>query len=101
MNQEIKAKWLERLRSNPDQYGRYSLHRNGKFCAMGALVDILYPNEWQQTPIGSEVFKGYACSVDSKDIEEADLTDGQIATVMRLNDGCDSYAKAINYIEGL
>lgn len=41
MNPEIKAKWIEALRSGKYKQGRGRLQRDGGFCCLGVLCDIL------------------------------------------------------------
>jgi hypothetical protein len=43
MNKEVKARWVEALRSGKYQQGRAALNANGKFCCLGVLCD-LYPS---------------------------------------------------------
>ncbi len=40
MNQEIKEKWLEALRSGDYEQGKYCLSSEGKYCCLGVLCDI-------------------------------------------------------------
>jgi|688.fasta_scaffold176977_2 hypothetical protein len=41
MNKEIKARWIEALRSGNYEQGRYSLRRGSEFCCLGVLCDIV------------------------------------------------------------
>ena len=50
MNKEIKAKWIEALRSDRYIQGRNVLKRYDKFCCLGVLCDILDPTEWVKPP---------------------------------------------------
>jgi hypothetical protein len=40
MNPEIKASWVEALRSEEYKQGANALHRNGTFCCLGVLCDL-------------------------------------------------------------
>lgn len=40
MNPEVKAKWLEALRSGKYKQGKEFLKRGNKFCCLGVLCDI-------------------------------------------------------------
>lgn len=40
MDESMKKKWLDALRSNKYQQGRYFLQRKGKFCCLGVLCEI-------------------------------------------------------------
>lgn len=47
MNQEIKIKWLEALRSGKYQQGEGQLRtQDNKFCCLGVLCDIVKPEGW-------------------------------------------------------
>lgn len=41
MNKEIKARWIEALRSGNYEQGRYNLRRRDEFCCLGVLCDIV------------------------------------------------------------
>lgn len=41
MNQEIKAKWVEALRSGRYKQGRGVLRQGNEFCCLGVLADIM------------------------------------------------------------
>lgn len=49
MNQEIKTKWLEALRSGTYQQGREGLRHIGsnQFCCLGVLCDLVDPTGWR------------------------------------------------------
>ena len=40
MNQEIKRRWVEALRSGEYKQGREALKRQGQFCCLGVLCDL-------------------------------------------------------------
>jgi hypothetical protein len=51
MNQEIKQRWIEALRSGNYQQGKNSLFHCGKFCCLGVLTDLYIKErglQWQQ-----------------------------------------------------
>jgi hypothetical protein len=41
MNKEIKARWVEALRSGNYEQGRYNLRQNNQFCCLGVLCDVV------------------------------------------------------------
>ena len=41
MNKEIKARWVEALRSGNYEQGRYNLRRDDQFCCLGVLCDVV------------------------------------------------------------
>lgn len=40
MNPEIKAQWVDALRSGEREQGNGALNRDGKFCCLGVLCDL-------------------------------------------------------------
>ena len=55
MNQEIKKKWLNALRSGDYKQGRDVLRRVGRdgedrWCCLGVLCDIIDKKGWDKTP---------------------------------------------------
>ena len=40
MNPEVKAQWVEALRSGEYEQGRNELQLNGRFCCLGVLCDL-------------------------------------------------------------
>lgn len=52
MNPEVKAKWLEALRSDKYEQGKEFLRtKDNKFCCLGVLIDIVDPSLWKETKI--------------------------------------------------
>lgn len=41
MNKEIKARWIEALRSGNYEQGKYYLRRGDSYCCLGVLCDIV------------------------------------------------------------
>ncbi len=48
MNQEVKQKWLEALRSKRYTQGRGALRRGQAYCCLGVLCDAIDSSKWQQ-----------------------------------------------------
>lgn len=40
MNEAIKARWVEALRSGKFEQGRFKLSADGKFCCLGVLCEL-------------------------------------------------------------
>jgi len=40
MNEEVKNKWIEALRSGDYEQGRCAMHRGDTFCCLGVLCDV-------------------------------------------------------------
>jgi hypothetical protein len=48
MDPELKAKWLEALRSGRYAQTREYLRQDGGFCCLGVLCDIANPEAWTE-----------------------------------------------------
>ena len=46
MNQEIKKKWVDALRSGKYKQGRGRLKASGKFCCLGVLCSVVRAKNW-------------------------------------------------------
>lgn len=46
MDQQVKSKWIEALRSGKYQQGTGRLRRDDHFCCLGVLCDIVSPEKW-------------------------------------------------------
>jgi hypothetical protein len=51
---DIKTKWLTALRDGSYKKGRSYLNRNGGFCCLGVLYDVM-GGTWQQIKIGDDM----------------------------------------------
>lgn len=43
IKKEVKEKWLKALRSGKYKQGRRQLHKNGYYCCLGVLCNIVAP----------------------------------------------------------
>lgn len=115
MNQEVKTKWLEALRSGEYKQGRSFLHKNGSFCCLGVLCD-LYAKEkpthgkWESVD-GDDImgFRTMETGPTNKvylplevadwaglsDINPAILNGMKLSTMNDMGDGFEKIAKAI------
>lgn len=100
MNQEIKAKWLEALRSGRYEQGTGRLRSIvDKYCCLGVLEDVVNPEGW------SKVFGSWAASdnqifISDSTSEQAGLTEELEDRLMKMNDinGC-TFAEIADWIE--
>ena len=81
MNPEIKAKWIEALRSGKYEQGQGKLNKNGKFCCLGVLCEVMNYGKLPSTYSGANSYKKENDTYES----ENHLTEG-----MRLELGIDS-----------
>jgi hypothetical protein len=57
MTPELKATWIEALRSGKYKQGREYLYRsNGEFCCLGVLCDVLDPTDWRKSEVTDTAF---------------------------------------------
>lgn len=112
MNADIKAKWLEALRSGKYAQGRKYLRRinddGDRFCCLGVLCDIIKPSGWGNTAMiygSSEKIIAYTAGDMSAQgvpptsfLDEIGLDSGIARDLARMNDRGDDFeviAKAI------
>lgn len=60
MNPEVKAKWLEALRSGEYEQGKGELRRGDTYCCLGVLCNISQLGRWNPYDSGA-----YSFNVDS------------------------------------
>lgn len=90
MNPDMKAKWIEALRSGKYQQGRNRLiTESGRYCCIGVGAKVLFP-EFEFNPDTATV-----CAA-----EKLGLTGGQQQGLVEMNDFQDkSFAEIADYIE--
>jgi hypothetical protein len=49
VNPELKAKWVEALRSGKYQQARGKLRKGEKFCCLGVLCDLVDSSKWSRS----------------------------------------------------
>lgn len=104
MNAEIKAKWLEALRSGKYRQGtEYLRTADDKFCCLGVLCDITNPALWEKWTNGERHHDVYGfLSHTSMLPDKIDEQAGGIAAkahLMGMNDSGKSFSEIANYIE--
>jgi hypothetical protein len=52
MKSELKDEWVRALRSGDYKQGNGALLKDGKYCCLGVLADILEPEAWQPSTDG-------------------------------------------------
>lgn len=78
MNPEIKAKWLEALRSGEYAQTKYRLQDEVGYCCLGVLCDIVDPEGWgdAQSP---EIGLGAFCQTAYKHRGKEEVPGNEIA----------------------
>ena len=81
LDPEIKAKWLEALRSGKYEQGKGCLRdHEGKYCCLGVLADIVDPEGWGRPVI--DLFE-FEIEEDEMAIYDPDAWYGRAATICR------------------
>lgn len=101
MNAEIKAKWLEALRSGKYEQGICYLQNNGRFCCLGVLCDLMEPDGWQKREDESRIVlhDGQQDFPALSIMERVGLLDIEAHALIDLNDGNESFTEIADYIE--
>lgn len=99
MKPELKAKWLEALRSGKYSQTTKVLQDSTGFCCLGVLCDVANPDAWQDFEweygdivSDTELPQPFAADVG--------LTHGQEAALVKLNDEDQApFSSIADYIE--
>ena len=107
VDQELKAKWLEALRSGEYVQGYGALcSRDNEYCCLGVLVEVgglatktpganVYTFHW---PVANDTSQGI---IPSEDAEKIGLSEGVTTKLMELNDERRwSFEEIANWLEG-
>lgn len=107
MNQEIKAKWVEALRSGKYKQGKKRLRfRGDTYCCLGVLCDVMGA-EWYMGGEGEDDSCYYAkfsevaeASILPPPIREAaDINEEAEGDLITMNDQGDSFSTIADHIE--
>lgn len=108
MNPEIKAKWLEALRSGNYKQGTGRLRKaDNSYCCLGVLCDVIDPTKWMNTEdtyhcygyrIDDPQFHVYSALSDNQ-LKEIGLPSYDMWELIRRNDRSSSFTDVIKYIE--
>ena len=109
MNPEIKAKWVEALRSGKYEQGRDVLRTtDNKFCCLGVLADIRNPEGWRSDPQtigtrGGRLINGFGwrdfLPDDLLSLPDLGIDLEDQLTLVDMNDHGRSFDEIADYIE--
>lgn len=108
MDAEIKAKWVEALRSGEYQQARTVLRSlDDKFCCLGVLCQIVEPDRWVlRTSEKCHSVYGVTSVPPEEITDPVGLDNAAIHTLWQMNDGDPrahiaprSFAEIADYIE--
>jgi len=105
MKRELKAQWLEALRSGRYKQGKYRLRNSrDEFCCLGVLCDISGEGEWEHSSSMGYLYK--RGEEQDKNVlptflhQLVDMEDGQEDKLIDMNDGDGlSFLAIANWIE--
>lgn len=97
MEPKIKRVWLRALRSKKYKQGTGELHPDNKFCCLGVLCDVLYPNSWQDHIC---TLKGDSGGLLPKLVRQRAKLDREAQLKLsNMNDQGNSFRKIASFIE--
>lgn len=104
MNKELKAKWVEALRSGKYGQGTGSLHPSDNvFCCLGVLCDVIDPSRWDGPRLGRVKFKlkGHDGRklLPEELMKAEELSSDQIWQLAGMNDCEKPFSEIASYIE--
>ena len=105
MKRELKAQWLEALRSGRYKQGKYRLRNSrDEFCCLGVLCDISGEGEWEHSSSIGYLYK--RGEEQDKNVlptflhQLVDMEDGQEDKLIDMSDGDGlSFLAIANWIE--
>lgn len=97
MNAELKAKWVEALRSGKYEQARRTLREpnSNKFCCLGVICEI-QGMEWKLDESG---FYALSQSINPMPVVQAGITCGDAQALANMNDNGQTFAEIAAYIE--
>jgi len=89
MNQEVKAKWVEALRSGKYKQGRKTLKHAGRYCCLGVLCEV-----------AGEPIERFHNNLNNPFMERVGFPWGQHGVLIEMNDTKKkSFAEIADYVE--
>lgn len=103
MDAQLKAKWVEALRSGDYQQGRAQLRNHDAFCCLGVLCDLVDSSRWVEVNRSHYRYRGLdysALSFPPSDVSSrVGLRRKHLDAVVEMNDEGKSFAEIAAYIE--
>lgn len=111
MNIELKAKWLEALRSGKYKQSQGFLNTLNGMCCLGVLCDVVDSSKWYENPDPYSTLKVYPgnppedgsadmmCFPPMAITRLADLTNDEMCNLAERNDGGDTFHEIADWIE--
>lgn len=109
MKQDVKAKWIDALRSGTYKQGQYALWNDSsnEYCCLGVLVNLLYPEGWKPRVKAAGTvdfdYKGNHCGggyIPLVLAQELEMNGASISELVNMNDTKrSSFAEIADWIE--
>jgi|SRR5712671_2579910 len=104
MNADIKVKWVAALRSGKYRQGEGYLQKDGRFCCLGVLCDLLDDKDWRRSwdeqEAGSLLWGGTGLAIVPDDgLARAGIHPHKAGHLMTMNDTGESFARIADWIE--
>jgi hypothetical protein len=100
MNEPLKARWLEALRSGRYKQGRGLLRSSkDKYCCLGVLCNIIDPRKWRQSSIGPYYWDDDCRFIFGEALRTSGLDGGMMEQLAALNDCGFSFERIADQIE--
>jgi hypothetical protein len=101
MKRNIRDKWIENLLSGKYEQGKQYLRNKNKandgykYCCLGVLYDILYPNEWGWNQRDKRITSQFLLE---RILEEVEMTDQQQCCLSEMNDRGDTFEEIAQWV---
>lgn len=101
MDEKVKAKWLEALRSGKYKQGRQSLREADSFCCLGVLCDILNSNGWRNVTNNDLLysFNGELGVIDKRLAKSIGIEECQDILIEMNDEKQNDFSEIADYIE--
>jgi hypothetical protein len=111
MNPEVKARWVEALRSGRYEQIQKWLHTETGYCCLGVLCDLSGLGQWQGRTMGRDNFFAFVEHDKVYDAQSGDgfptggvdqwagLDFGRYEVIAKMNDDGKSFSEIADWIE--
>ena|SRR5271166_6400443 len=99
MNQGIKKKWVDALRSGNYLQGMGWLAYEGRYCCLGVLCDVVDPTKWDRKGV-TDVYEGLNGALPPSVMKKAGLSGDVEHMLVQANDEAQySFSEIADFIE--
>ena len=98
MNPEIKAKWVEALRSGKYRQGQDFLKNGNTFCCLGVLREIIEPGSEELDDRGAQYLHPKFCAIAGLEPHKVGKTN-DVYVLAHMNDDGKPFSEIAYWIE--